>query len=859
MTTCRQFFTLALVAVFVSHGFAPSLSLAGTVDAGGSGSSDSLSGNPQASEFWSYQAPIKPVPPNVRNTAWVHTDIDRFILARLEREGLSPVRDAAKTALVRRAYYDLIGLPPTPEQIDEFTRDESPDAFARLIDRLLQQPQFGERWGRHWLDVARFGESVTLRGLIFKEAWRYRDYVIDAFNRDLPYDRFIREQIAGDLLPAATLEERQRQLIATTFLVLGNTNLEEQDKAQLRMDVIDEQLDTIGKAFLGQTIGCARCHDHKFDPIPTRDYYAMAGILRNSKSLIDANVSSWVEVPLPVEPELEAKLQAHEAQVEAQKAAIKSVKERIAALQRRAGGAPPAVVAASQFPGLVLDDSQAKRVGDWQHSQYSGRYIGDGYLHDRNTGKGEKTLTFHPDLPKPGRYEIRLAYDPGDSRARSVPVTVLSADGEMTVHINQREIPPLDGRFVSLGQFRFEQNGQGYVLIGNEGTDGHVIVDAVQFISLEALDGAVAALSSEAASANQAGRAKDKQDLEIATANLKQLEAELKQLNERGPKRPMVMSVKEIDEIAGIRVHIRGSVHRLGEPVERGFLSVASFDGAPAVPPSASGRVELGHWLSNPSNPLTARVMVNRVWLWLFGAGLVGTPDNFGSTGEPPLHAELLDYLAVSFVENDWSIKQLIRQIMLSRAYQLSTEPSDAALAADPENRWHWRMNRRRLDAEAIRDTMLFVSGELKLDMGGSTIKSGTNADYGYIDADTRRSVYIPVLRNALPELFEAFDFADPSMVSGRRNTSTVAPQALYLMNHPFVFERAKHAAERLLQKPLNRRERVVLAYRLTLGREPSPGELNIGLRHLDESDAVEDWTQLIQALFASIDFRYLN
>ncbi len=823
-------------------------------------------------KFWAYQSPEKTSLPEVINKLWPKNYIDRFILAKLESRGLLPVGDADRATLARRAYFDLIGLPPSIEQLDEFLSDDSPDAFTHLVDHLLAAPQFGERWGRHWLDVARFGESVTLRGFVFKEAWRYRDYVIDAFNHDLPYDRFIQEQVAGDLMPYSSLEEHRRQVIATTFLALGNTNLEEQDKEQLRMDVVDEQLDTIGKAFLAQTIGCARCHDHKFDPIPTRDYYAMAGILRSTKTLVHANVSAWIEVPLPVELEQEEILQKHEASVAALKARLKTAKESASKLDsgRAPSLAQAVAVAPRELPGVVVDDSQAKQVGEWKHSQFSGRYIGTGYLHDLDAVKGEKTITFHPDLLKAGRYEIRLAYVPGSNRAMEVPVTIFSADGEATVFVNQQETPPIDGRFVSLGKYRFEQNGQGFVLISNQGTRGHVIADAVQFLPLELIEGlqpAIAAIEDAKRSTRAAGK-EDRTEAKKAADEINRIEAEIKRLLGSAPQRPMVMSVKEEKEIGDAQVHIRGTVHNLGPKVPRGFLAAATHGPPPTVPENQSGRRELGQWLASPSNPLNARVMVNRVWHWLFGSGLVRTTDNFGAMGEAPSHPELLDYLAVRFREEGWSVKRIVREMMLSHTYQLSSEfeEDQAPSRADPENRLLWRMNRRRLDAECLRDTILWVSGQIQLDRGGSTIAIGTSADYGYKYVETRRSVYVPVLRNALPEIFEVFDFADPSVITGQRNISTVAPQALFLVNHPFVMEQAQHAARRILAVPgLNDHSRIEQVYRLALGRQPTDGEMRIAAKHLhaapDEpgENPVKPWARLVQALFASVDFRYVK
>jgi hypothetical protein len=588
--------------------------------------------------FWAYKLPKPQVIPRVKAADWPLDAIDRFVLAKLEARGLKPALETDRATLARRLYYGLTGLPPTPEDVDAFTHDPDPLAYEKLVDRLLASPQFGERWGRHWLDLARYAESVTLRGLIFREAWRYRDYVIDSLNRDVPFDQFVREQIAGDLLPAASPADRRRQLVATTFLALGNTNLEEQDKKQLRMDVVDEQLDVIGKALLAQTITCARCHDHKFDPIPTRDYYALAGILRNVKTLEHANVSRWIEVPLPADP-------------------------------------------------------------------------------------------------------------------------------------------------------------------------------------------------SE--------------------------EAELKRLRDAGPKRPMVMTVMEEQQIEDARVHLRGSVHNLGETVPRGFLRVATYGAAPMISKYQSGRRELADWIASPDNPLTARVIVNRMWHWLFGAGIVRTTDNFGTTGERPSDPELLDHLAVSFVADGWSIKNLIRRIVLSRTYRQSAA-GDAS--ADPDNLLFGRANRRRLEAECIRDTMLHVSGQLSDQRGGPTSPTSLSADYGYQAAATCRSVYLPMFRNSPPEILALFDMADPSTVTGRRNYSTVAPQALFLMNHAFPAEQAKHAAARLLgEKLANDDVRVTRAYRLTLGRKPTAGERRVAARFLRTRDPREAWTMLFHALFASADFRYVN
>jgi hypothetical protein len=810
-------------------------------------------------QFWAYQPVRSGVVPAVKDALWPRGDLDRFILARIESKGIKPAPDADRATLVRRVYFDLTGLPPTPEQVEEFVNDSAAGADARLVDRLLASPHFGERWGRHWLDVARFAESITLRGFILKEAWRYRDYVIDSFNADRPFDQFIREQIAGDLLPAGSFADNRRQLTATAFLVLGNTNLEEQDKKQLEMDVVDEQIDVISKAFLAQTVTCARCHDHKFDPIPTHDYYALAGIFKGTRTLEHSNVSKWIEASLPVEPQEEAVYKEHEAALAALQARIKSAKESVKPVVKDTSTAKPVRIALADLPGIVVDDAKAKRVGDWTASKAVAHFIGDGYLHDGNAGKGQKTLTFQPELPRAGLYEVRLSYIAGKNRADAVPVTIFSADGEKTLPINQQEPPAFDGHFVSLGQYRFEQNGAGFVIISNEGTKGIVGADAVQFILVENGASAKVAATTSDGGKKAAASAPEKADA------VKELEAQLKRLTEAGPKRPQFMTVR--DEPAGgdIPIHIRGSVHNLGEKVPRGFLQVASFKASPAIPATQSGRRELADWVAGADNPLTARVFVNRAWHWLFGAGLVRTPDNFGTTGGIPSHPELLDHLAAQFVKEKWSVKKLVRAMVLSRTYQLAALADHRPLAADPENHLMSHANRRRLDAECLHDAMLSTAGGLDLTLGGATLKPGTSADYGYKHTGARRAVYAPVLRNALPELFELFDFADPSVVTGRRNTSTVAPQALFLMNHPFVLEQSRAVAQRLLAEKLpDDAARVVRAYRLALGRPPTDAERQIALRHVaaggaDPARQREAWAQVCQALFASPGFRYLN
>jgi hypothetical protein len=413
--------------------------------------------------------------------------------------------------------------------------------------------------------------------------------------------------------------------------------------------------------------------------------------------------------------------------------------------------------------------------------------------------------------------------------------------------------------FASLGTFRFDAGaGAGHVTVSNAGTKGHVTVDAVQFVSVPvAPSGSVEA---------PVGGAKPQAAVAELTEEIKRFEAELARLKKSAPPAPpMALAVEEEDPkgIADCRINIRGNNHNLGAVAPRGFLSVATVSSPPPVDPKQSGRSELAEWLTRADNPLTARVYVNRVWHHLFGAGLVRTPDDFGVTGEVPSHPELLDHLATSFVRDGWSTKKLIRRIVLSRTYQLSSAPGAASLAADPENRLLWRMSRRRLDAESMRDAVLLASGRLDLAVGGPTVEPSAS-EFEYKFDTVRRSVYIPVFRYTPHELMEAFDFPDPNLVAGRRSTSILATQALFLMNSPFMIEQSRRAAERLLARPdLDDTARVELAYRQTLGRPPTPRERELAMKHVGqvsgEADRVESFAGLYQALFASIDFRYLN
>jgi len=821
--------------------------------------------------FWSFQPPKAVPPPAVKNAAWPANDIDRFILAKLEENNLTPAPDAEAATFLRRLSFDLTGLPPVldKETIRQSDKEKgsaviSLSDYEQMVDSLLASDAFAERFTSHWLDITRFAESSGGgRSLPFKDAWRFRDYVLESIRDNVPVDRMITEQIAGDLLPHENPAQRRRQLTATGFLALGPTNYEEQDKGMLRMDIVDEQLDTMGRAFLGMTIGCARCHDHKFDPISTRDYYAMAGILRSTKTLKNYtdNVAHWIDTPLPLDGEAETRMQAHEKQ-----AAV--LKDQIAALKddlRDVGSADlrsKKTISPSDLPGIVVDDTEAQKVGFWKPSTHFGPFIGASYVSDQNEAKGEKTITFTPKLPKAGRYEVRVAFNAGPNRAESATATILHADGEDLKSFKLATDNLKGLQFASLGTFRFEANGQGFVLITNAASQGYVTVDAVQFLPVDDKDVAEVAASKESPNARK------------LKTRLAELEKQLKAMQKDMPERPEAMSVADDTAPEDAKVHIRGSIRNLGAPVPRGFIQAAMRPNAPSIPADSSGRLQLAQWITSRDNPLTARVMVNRVWHWLFGAGIVRTTDNFGSTGELPSHPELLDHLAIKFMEDGWNLKRLVKEMVMSRTYRMTSLAPP--VTHDPDNRLLSRMNRKRLDAECIRDAMLVSADTLERSFGGPGVQASAvdandskiqNLEYGYTFNDTRRSVYTAAFRNVRHPLFEVFDFADINQPISQRTTSTVATQALFLMNSPKVIEQARSAADLVLKSAKDTEKRIRIAFEKSLQRPPTGNESSQVREFIESSgsgnataeETRDLWARFIQTLWATPEFRFLN
>jgi cytochrome c553 len=817
-------------------------------------------------QFWSFQ-PVRNPPVPLAGEGWARTEIDRFVAARWEQAGLQPPADAPPEVLLRRLTWVITGLLPTLEQQQSFTTAWAQDpeaALATTVDQLLHSPQYGERWGRHWLDVVRFAESTGGgRSMMLPDAWRFRDYVIQAVNSDKPFPRLIREHIAGDLLPAASDAEHDEQVTAAGYLMLGAINYEEQDKEQLRMDVVDEQIDALGRTFLGMTLGCARCHDHKFDPVPTADYYALAGIFRSTRSLTPGNVCGWVTKPLRQGVD-------HAAQ-QAWKEQDQQLERRIAELKKKASdksalaAAGTRLVSRPTIPGIIVDDGDAQLEGTWTQSSFQPPFHGEGYRHSGMPRTGTKAV-YSAQLPADGEYLVRMVINHGQSRSGNVPLILRHEDGETQLAVSQKVPAPEPGGFLELGRFRFSAAQPAIVeVLAADASPGHVIIDALHFIRTSDIP------PGGFASPSAAPVAADSPATELA-AQLKQLEAERKAHAKTKPALPVAMCVEDEAQPADWHLHVRGEIRNLGPVIPRGFLQVATppdkSAAASIAQKTSSGRLELADWIAAPDNPLTPRVKVNRIWLHVMGEGIVRTPDNFGSTGEPPTHPELLDWMAHTFVHEDHSsTRAMLRRLCLSRAFRMASTETPAALEADPENRLLTRAVRRRMDAESLRDCLLQASGSLDLSVtGGPQIAKLSTYDNEYRHEDHQmlcRSIYVPVFRNTMLDLFEVFDSANPNSVTGRRTSSTRPAQALYMLNSPFVTGNARRAAEQLLQQAtreqLDPAARTDRAVRLCLGRPATPGELQLLTPSTPDVDSVDQWSTIFHALFSSVDFRYIN
>ncbi len=957
--------------------------------------------------FWAFQPVAEPTPPVVKNAGWIQSPLDRFILAELEAKGFQPAPPADKRTLIRRITFDLTGLPPTETEVANFLADEQAGALARLVDRLLESPRYGERWGRHWLDVARYADSNGLdENLAYASAYHYRDYVVRAFNQDKPFDEFVREQIAGDLLPdSGSPALQQDRLTATGFLCLGAKMLAEDDPVKMQMDIIDEQVDTVGRAFLGLTIGCARCHDHKFDPIPTADYYALAGIFKSTKTMENFSVvARWQERPLAT-PEQLAVRQAHQVKIDAQRAAVQGLvdqgqqsllttarqhvglyllaatrQQQIAALveQAQSRGSNPDL---SAVPGAILIEAEDYQRGNvLKDRENYGKGIGvlvnagptpnfteydlknipvdsdyqieiryaaagtrpsklmlDGeVLKPDATGKvtgswTPETQTWHVEgiyRLRSGSHVLRLENPGPFPHIDKLLLTTVNGPSRQVVELPKSDYQPLAGitrQFVAeldksasdpksiwmaWQQFRKDQRltpddkhpeNQVARLLGTTppvslpelAARYQAAFDAADVAwKAQQVDPAQKALKELPDASLEAFRRAAQEpkgvfappaDVEasfpvetIAALNVSR--DHLKNLELKLPKFTEVMAVSD-QGAENLKVHLRGSHLTLGTETPRQFPRIIAGDQQTPIGQDRSGRLELAHWLTSPEHPLTARIIVNRVWLWHFGEGLVRSPDNFGRLGERPTHPQLLDWLAKRLVEDGWSLKKLHRRIILSSTYQMSAAYNAQAAQQDPENRLWWRMNRKRLEVEEIRDALLAVSGALEDTLGGTHLATG-NRQYVTSTANVnpvvyqnnRRSIYLPVVRSALYELFQAFDFADPSVLNGRRDQTTVAPQALFMMNSPLVLEQSKRLAATLLARTdLDAEGRIRLLYLKAYGRPPTAVEIQRDIGYLDRfSKAAGEripaaelesraWRSLCRAILAANEFLYVE
>jgi cytochrome c553 len=758
-----------------------------------------------AERHWAFQPVQMPTLPPVKRDTWVSSPVDRFILARLEQAGLSPSPPADRRTLIRRASFDLIGLPPTAEEIRDFELDNSADAFAKVVDRLLASPHYGERWGRYWLDLARYSDS---KGYIFTEdrnlpyAYTYRDWVISALNGDLPYDQFLLQQIAADCLPTRHAVD-DPSLAAMGFLTLGRRFL------GIKPDIIDDRIDVVFRTTMGLTVSCARCHDHKFDPIPTADYYSIYGVF-------DAAVEKQVPIET-MKPEFAKGLREHEREVE--QTLAEGHAKVFADLRAKAAGYLLAAHDANQRGAPRTDDFDFIPFLEDMNPFFVNRW---------RTYLDETARQFDP-VMAPFHAFGQLPANEFAARASELAHRFAANDDADP----QRRLNPLVAKlFDSPPPQSLAEVAERYSrLLNNVAAEWEkLLIDANQ--------------AGEPPPATLSDPAREQLRLvfygPFAPTNVPTRDVELL-LDQKtkdkvgalkrklaayaaGPGAPrQALILEEVEPTHSPRIFVRGNASRPGAEVPRQFLSAVSPDRKPFT--NKSGRLEMAERISSADNPLTARVLVNRVWAGHFGAPLVRTPSDFGLRSEPPSHPELLDYLARTFMDDGWSLKRLHRQIMLSSTYQQASEDRTEPAAVDVENRLLWRMNRRRLDWEATRDALLAVSGQLDLALGGPAVEI-TTAPFSH-----RRTVYARIERQNLPGLFRAFDFASPDAHAPQRFTTTVPQQVLFLLNSPFVIERVEALTGReLVRRHTDSADKIRELYRLIFGREPSAGEIDQGL-----------------------------
>ena len=797
-----------------------------------SGAAPRFTIKPEQRKFWSFQPIQKPAIPAVKDTSWPKTDIDHFIVAKLEEKNLKPLQPAAKRALIRRAYYDLIGLPPTLEQADAFAADNSPDAFAKVVDRLLAMPQYGERWGRHWLDVARYadGSGIPDRRPVFlgygmardgyANTWRYRDWVAQAFNEDMPYDQLVKAQIAADLMPEP---ERTKMLPGLGFLGIGPWFTgDDVVFVEARANERDDKIDVVTKGFLGMTVTCARCHNHKYDPISQKDYYALAGVFASS---------GYWEYNL-----------ASEQQVKAYRDQRNKVKAAEAALQGYADACAMRVAETltTQIPQYMMAVRKAALTNPKAQKADLDKVAEAEKLDAETFSRWFKYLTatekLHPYLKSwdammangggTDAEAEKLAEDFRDMVAKVIPEkkVVIAANLEMT-----RDYEPdpneatvlLPGDLMQFELFQYKQQMVQKVMDTNH---FYVWLDVVQGENDQSYvrkDGIF--------------EYKGKALLRFLTpeekAKLDAMQAEIAKLTKAmPPEYPYLMALKDEEHPQNVKLNIRGNPHALGEEVPRGFPAIlAGTNGDPLPFTQRSGRMQLADAIVH--HPLAARVMVNRIWLHHFGRGIVDSPSNFGMMGDRPTHPELLDYLASQFIEGGWSMKKLHREIMLSAVYQEAYGQSKAAAAVDPDNRLLWRANFRRLEVEPLRDSMLYVTGNLDERVGGppQSLRS----------PDSKKRTFYARAARTPDGLLTLFDYPDPNITSEQRSVTNVPLQGLFFMNSDLINRQADALAARVAQGGGTDEEKIQRAYRTVFQRAATAAEVQRGLQFLSKAKAL--------------------
>jgi uncharacterized protein DUF1553/uncharacterized protein DUF1549/cytochrome c len=756
---------------------------------------------PEQRAFWAFQPVRKPAVPEVANRAWAKNPIDQFLLAKMEAKGIRPARPADKRTLIRRAYYDLTGLPPSAEEVAAFLNDRAPDAFAKVVDRLLASPRYGERWGRFWLDLARYSDD-RLESEVdapYANAFRYRDWLVRAFNEDMAYDVFVKAQIAGDLFDP---QQAQKYAPGLGFYALSP-------------DTQEDRVDVTGRVFLALTTGCAQCHNHKFDPIPTKDYYSLLGVFSSTKPSELRFVSDDVV----------KRYKDKEKAADEKKAQIRDfLYAQATQLQEMLAAQTARYLRGARE---VLKERDAAEVAV--------RQALDRETLDRWVRYLRRPTFDHPYLKD---WSDEAKFDPEKFQTRVLAVLKERKQVDETNVIRKAEAKKKGGRaevvalennsyylwrdlfFNDFYGNQFKQEDDGLLYYGpNRG--------------YYESDGAVERFLSGVW----------KQHLDGLRADLARLKSEVP------PAYPYAHVIADAEKPKNERIRIGGSEENLGEEAPRGFLTILC-GGDPKPFQKGSGRLELAEAIASPANPLTARVIVNRVWQHHFGAGIVRTPSDFGRMGDRPSHPELLDYLAARFVENKWSLKALHREIMMSAAYALSSENSENAFAADPENRLLWRANTRRLDIEALRDSLLLASGELDLHEGGPPAPL---ADL----KNNRRTIYGFVSRRKLDSTLALFDFPNANATAEKRSATMTPRQQLFFLNGDFLWERARALSRRVAGEASGDAARIGAAYRHVFGREPQPAEVKLGLDFVREGEA--RWVQYAHALLSSNELLFLN